>query len=140
MPTQTGCGGSNVSIPSHDSWADDCSTQRESVEAVAKRVAQLNESHQEELQCLQAVNDSLQWQVQQQENLTSTLFQQLCTERAASIELQEWLQRALAAKEDRRKALWEAHVRLGALECELDLAEVAQRKLRRAAANATHGR
>ena len=60
MPTQTGCGGSNVPIPSHDSWADDCSTQRESVEAVAKRVAQLSESHQEELQCLQAVNDSLQ--------------------------------------------------------------------------------
>ena len=131
MPTQTGCGGTNVPIPSHDSWADDCSTQRESVEAVAKRVAQLNESHQEELQCLQAVNDSLQWQVQQQENLTCTLFQQLCTERAASIELQEWLQRALAAKEDCRKALWEAHVRLGALECELDLAEVAQLKLRR---------
>ena len=69
--------------------------------------------------------------MQQQENLTSTLFQQLCTERAASIELQEWLQRALAAKEDRRKALWEAHVRLGALECELDLAEVAQLELRR---------
>ena len=72
-----------------------------------------------------------QEKLQRQENLTSALLEQLRTERAASIELQEWLQRALAAKEDRRKALWEAHVRLGALECELDLAEVAQLELRR---------
>ena len=126
MPTQTGCGGSNVPIPSHDSWADDCSTQRGSVEAEAVRVAQQSASGQEKLQCLQAtttglekrllheegVISTLKLKLQRQQNLTSTLFQQLCTERAASIELQEWLQRALATKEQYRKAILKENVRL----------------------------